>query len=152
MAHFGGFEFTDFSLPLVFEGRYFIMEAGNPPLITVVMELDGRPVFEILKNQPSANEVTDVSIDTAGIVTVSDNTTGKLLYKIDPGRETSVIFLKEDGGECPAVITGDEIRIGGMVIDNNPFRGSMGGVVVDPEIGAGMLGAPLPPRIDQWLA
>ena len=152
MAHLAGFDFTDFSLPLVFEERYFIMEAGNPPLITVVMEIEGQPVFDILKNQPSANDVADIAIDPAGIVSVSDRTTGKLLYEVNPGYETSVIFRREDGGECPVVITDKEILVGGMMIENHPFRGSMGGVVIDPEIGAGMLGAPLPPRVDQWFA
>lgn len=152
MAQFGGYEFTGFSVPLVFEGRYFIMEPGNPPLITVVMEVEGEPVFEILKNQPSANEVTDTSTDPAGIVTVSDKASGKLLYEVHPDSETSVTFAKLDGGECPAVITEMEIRIGGMIIENNPFHGSMAGVVVDPEIGAGMLGAPIPPQVEQWLS
>lgn len=151
MARFGGCEFTDFSVPLVFEERYFIMEKGNPPLITVVMEVEGKPVFEILKNQPSANDVSDIAIDTAGIVTVSDRTTGKFLYKVFSGSATRVTFRKEDGGDCPVVVTDREIRIGGMVIENNPFRGAMGGVIVDPEIGAGMLGAPLPPQVDEWL-
>ena len=152
MAQFGGYEFTGFSVPLVFEGRYFIMEPGNPPLITVVMEVDGEPVFEILKNQPSANEVTDTSTDPAGIVTVSDKASGKLLYEVHPDSETSVTFAKLDGGKCPAVITEMEIRIGGMIIENNPFHDSLGGVVVDPEIGAGMLGAPIPPHVERWFS
>ena len=52
MAKFGGNEFIGFSVPLVFEGRYFIMEPGNPPNITVVREIKGTPVFEVLKNEP----------------------------------------------------------------------------------------------------
>ena len=152
MAQFAGYEFTEFSVPLIFEGRYFILEPGNPPLITVVMEVEGEPVFEILKNQPSANDVTDTSSNPAGIVTVSDKVSGKFLYKVRPDSETSVIFAKSDGGECPAVITDREIRLGGFVIENNPFHGSMAGAVVDPEIGAGMLGAPIPPEVEQWLS
>ena len=31
MAKFGGNEFTDFSVPLVFEGRYFVLEPGDTP-------------------------------------------------------------------------------------------------------------------------
>lgn len=49
MARFGGNEFTGFSVPLVFEGRYFIMEPGDPPKLTVVYEKDGEPIFEVLK-------------------------------------------------------------------------------------------------------
>jgi hypothetical protein len=53
MARFGGNEFTDFSVPLVFAGRYFILEPATPrPLITVFLERDGKPVFEVLKNEP----------------------------------------------------------------------------------------------------
>lgn len=152
MAQFGGYEFTGFSVPLVFEGRYFIMEPGNPPLITVVIEVEGEPVFEILKNQPSANDVTDASTNPAGIVTVSDKASGKFLYKVHPDSETSVTFGKLDGGECHGVITDKEIRLGGMVVKNDPFHGSMAGIVVDPEIGMGMLGAPIPPLVEQWLS
>ncbi|MGI9263425.1 MAG: hypothetical protein ACR2QU_00765 [Gammaproteobacteria bacterium] len=152
MAHFGGFEFTGFSVPLVFEGRYFIVEPGNPPLVTVVMAVEGEPIFEILKNNASAHDAIDVSVDSAGIVTVTDKTTGKILYNVHPGSETSVVFRKEDGGQCPAVITDTDIQIGGLVIDNYPLDGSMGGVIVDPEIGAGMLGAPLPPQVIHWLS
>ncbi|MGI9234947.1 MAG: hypothetical protein ACR2RD_15045 [Woeseiaceae bacterium] len=152
MAQFGGYEFTGFSVPLVFEGRYFIMEPGYPPLITVVMEADGKPVFEILKNQPSMNNFTDTSTNPAGIVTVSEKTSGKFLYKVLPNSETSVTFAKPDGGECTAVITDTEIRLGGLIVNNDLFHGSMAGVVVDPEIGVGMIGAPISPQVEQWLS
>lgn len=152
MAQFGGYEFTGFSVPLVFERRYFIMEPGNPPLITVVMEVEGEPVFEILKNQPSANEVTDTSTNASGVVTVTDKASGKFLYKVRPDTETSITFGKLDGGECCAEITDENIRLGGMVVKNDSFHGSLAGVVVDPEIGMGMIGAPIPPKVEQWLS
>jgi hypothetical protein len=60
MAQFGGNEFTTFSVPLVFEGRYFVLEPGNPPLLTVFSEKDGKPVFEVLKNQPVENALARV--------------------------------------------------------------------------------------------
>ncbi len=70
MAKFGGNEFIGFSVPLVFEGRYFIMEPGNPPNITVVREIKGTPVFEVLKNDPSSNPYTDVTKTPPGIITI----------------------------------------------------------------------------------
>ena len=72
MARFGGNEFTGFSVPLVFEGRYFVMEPGNPPSISVFLERNSQPAFEVLKNQPVENDVTDVSMTPPGIVTVSE--------------------------------------------------------------------------------
>ena len=152
MAQFGGNEFTGFSVPLVFEERYFIIEPGSPPLVTVVMEIEEEPVFEILKNQPCLNDVTLASSDSKGIVTVSDKATGKFLYRVLPDSETVVIFAKSDGGDCPAVITDDEIRLGGMIVENAPYQGSLAGVVVDPEIGMGMIGVPLPPLVAKWLS
>ncbi len=152
MAQFGGNEFTGFSVPLVFEERYFIVEAGSPPMVTVVMEIEGEPVFEILKNRPCSNGVTDTSSDGAGIVTVADKASGKWLYRVHPDSETSVTFAKSDGGDCPAVVTDDEIRLGGMIVKNAPFDGSLAGVVVDPEIGMGMIGVPLPPLVEKWLS
>ena len=58
MARFGGNDFIGFSVPLVFDQGYFIMEPSNSPLITVVMEVDGEPVFEVLKNNPIENPYT----------------------------------------------------------------------------------------------
>ena len=62
MVRFEGNIFSDFSVPLVFEGRYFIIEPGTPnPLVTVVVEHDREPVFEVLKNEPQQNPLTEVS-------------------------------------------------------------------------------------------
>ena len=47
MARFGGNEFVGFSVPLVFDGRYFIMEQNDPPQLTVVYEKDGDPNFKV---------------------------------------------------------------------------------------------------------
>ncbi len=49
MTKFGGNQFTNCSVPLAFEGRYFILDPGNSsPTISVVLEHEGKPVFEIL--------------------------------------------------------------------------------------------------------
>jgi hypothetical protein len=151
MAKFGGNEFTGFSVPLVFEGRYFIMEPSNPPLITVVMEKDGEPVFEVLKNKPVDNDVSNTSTNPTGLVTVSDKETGKFLFKIRPGSETSVAFGKLDGGEISAKITDRNIQVGGITVENNQFHGAMAGVVVDKNGGVG-IGAGIPPQVLQWLS
>lgn len=150
MARFGGNEFIGFSVPLVFKGRYFILESGNPTMITVFTEQDGRPVFEVLKNQPVENAITAVSMNPTGIVTVADKGSGIFLYKIRPGSETSVAFGKLDGGEISARISDRSIQVGGCTLENNRFNGNMAGVVVGPndEIG---IGASIPPLVLQWL-
>lgn len=152
MAKIGGYEFADFSVPLVFEERYFIMEPGNPPLMTVMLNVKGEPVFEILKNRPIENDTSNTTSNALGVLTVSDKTSGKLFYKIRPDTETSITFGKLDGGECCAVISDEEIRLGGMVVKNKLFRNSLAGVVVDPEIGMGMIDVPLPQVVEQWLS
>jgi hypothetical protein len=151
MARFGGNEFTGFSVPLMFEGRYFIMEPGNPPLITVVMEKDGEPIFEILKNNPVENNVTNTSTNPTGIVTVFDKESGKFLYKIRPDSETSVTFGKLDGGEISAKITDRNIQVCGITVENNQFIGNMAGVTVKQNGSVG-IGAEIPPKVFQWLS
>jgi hypothetical protein len=151
MTRFGGNEFTSFSVPLVFAGRCFILEPGNPPLLTVLTEVNGRPVFEVLKNQPVKNPVSDVTATAAGIVTVADKKTSRFLYKIRPGSETSVAFGKLDGGEISAKITDKKLQIGGITLENNVFNGVMAGVVVDKNGGIG-IGAPLPTPIVKLLS
>ncbi len=149
MASFGGNEFTGFSVPLVFEGRYFVMEPGNPPQITVFLERNGSPVFEVLKNEPVANDVTEVTRTAAGIVTVSQRG-GPFLYKVRPDSESSIAFGTLRGGEITARITDRRIQVGSITLENNRFNGNMAGVVVRADGGVG-IGAPIPQIVVQWL-
>lgn len=150
MARFGGNEFTGFSVPLVFEGRYFVMEPGNPPKITVFSERNGSPVFEVLKNQPVVNDVTDVTKTAAGIITVSQKG-GPFLYKVRPDSESSIAFGTLKGEEITARITDRRIQVGGITLENNTFVGNMAGVVVRKDGGVG-IGAPIPLLVLQWLS
>lgn len=151
MTRFGGNEFTDFSVPLVFEGRYFVLEPGDPPRMTVLLERDQQPVFEVLKNQPNENAVTDVTAGQTGVATVVAKATGRFLYKVRPASETSVVFGKLDGGEISVRITDRAIQVGGITVENNRFIGSTAGVVVGPDGSVG-IGAPIPQPIRQWLS
>ena len=149
MAKFGGNEFIGFSVPLVFEGRYFIMEPGNPPLMTVVIEIDGNPVFEVLKNEPFDNPLSEVSKTPPGVVTVAEKTSGKFLYKVRPDSETSVAFGKLEGGEISVRISDRRIQVGGITLENNSFVGNMAGVIVRPDGGVG-IGAPIPTNVQTF--
>ena len=143
MTKFGGSTFLNCSVPLAFKGRYFILEPGNPPSFSVVLEYNGKPIFEIKKNVPSDNPITDVSISAAGIVTISDKATGKFLYKFRPESETSIVFGKIDGGEISAKISDKRIQVGGVTLENCTFNGVGAGIVVDENGGVG-IGAPIP--------
>lgn len=150
MARFGGNEFTDFSVPLVFAGRYFILEpATSRPLITVFLERDGKPVFEVLKNEPQDNPVTVVSKTPPGIVTVSDRKTGRFLYKVRPGSETSVTFGRLENDARSVRITDRMLQVDGMRLTNNRFKGQMAGVYVGEDGSVG-IGAPIPPEVLRW--
>ena len=151
MAKFGGNEFIGFSVPLVFEGRYFIMEPGNPPNITVVREIKGTPVFEVLKNEPSSNPSTDVSKTPPGIITISDKESGRFLYKIRPGSETSVAFGKLNSGEISVTISDKKIQVKGVTLENNLFTRNMAGVIVRPD-GSIKIAAPIPAQVSSWLS
>lgn len=111
MTKFGGSTFVNCSVPFAFKGRYFVLEPGDPPSLSVVLEHNGKPVFEIRRNQPSNNPVTNVSISAAGIITVSDNAIGRFLYKFRPESETTIVFGKIDGGEISARIDDKKFRL-----------------------------------------
>jgi hypothetical protein len=143
MTKFGGSTFINCSVPLAFKGRYFILESGDPPSFSVVLEHNGKPIFEIKKNVPSDNPITVASISGAGIITVSDKATGKFLYKFRPESETSIVFGKIDGGEISAKISDKRIQVGGVTLENCIFNGVGAGVVVDGNGGIG-IGAPIP--------
>jgi hypothetical protein len=148
MAEFGGSKFINCSVPLAFQGRYFVLESGNPPLLSVVLEHYGKPVFEIKKNTPSNNPLTDVVISATGIITVSEKATGRFLYKFRPTSETSIVFGKIDGGEISAKITDKLIQVGGLTIKNMVFNGVGAGIIVDEKGGVG-IGAPIPKSLLQ---
>ncbi len=161
MVKFGGNTFSDFSVPLVFEGRYFIMEPGtSSPSITVVVVHDGEPVFEVLKNEPQNNFLTEVSKTPPGIITVGDRETGAFLYKVRPQSETSVTFGRIEGEKEVGVsvrITDQKIQVlnpdGEPMLDvmNNKFEGDMAGVLVSRG-GTVAIGTLIPPEVRSWLA
>jgi hypothetical protein len=144
MVSFGGNQFINCSVPLAFEGRYFIIEqSGQDPLISVVLEHKGKPVFEVRKNLPVENVFSDVSKSPAGIVTVIDHTSRRFLYKVRPGSATSVVFGTIAGQEVTASVTDRKINVGGLVVKNGLFDGVGAGVVVDKNGTIG-IGAPVP--------
>jgi len=75
-----------------FKVAIFLMEPGDPPLITVIIERMGKVEFEIEKNKPVENRFTAVTTNQTGIVTVSHKESGNFIYKVRPGSETSVVF------------------------------------------------------------
>ena len=151
MAKFGGNTFTHFSVPLVYEGRYFLLEPGEPPLLTVFVLAGSTLEFEVLKNKPVGSTACTAETNATGVVTVSARDGGKFVYKVRPGSETSIAFGKLDGGELPVKITDKNIQVGGMTIENNTFAGVMAGVVVSPNGGVA-IGARLPPEVIAVLA
>jgi hypothetical protein len=151
MARFGGNEFTSFSVPLVFSGRYFLLEPGSPAHLSVFLEVGGTAVFEVLKNQPVENPYSDVAQSAAGIVTVTDRESGRFLYKVRPGSETSIAFGKLDGGEVSARIADTKLQVGGITLQSNVFDGVMAGLVVRDDGGVA-IGAALPPVVRRLLA
>jgi hypothetical protein len=150
MVRFGGNEFKSLSVPLVFAGRHFILEAGNPPLLSVFIEHEGGIVFEVLKNNPMANQFTEVSRSGAGIITVSEKRTNRFLYKIRPGSETSVAFGMLEKGNVVVRITDAFLQIGSTKVQNNVFDDNMAGVIVD-ESGTISIGVRLPQSVVRLL-
>ena len=141
---------SGFSVPLVLDNRYFIMEPGDPELLTVVSEKDGEPFFEVLRNEPQDNPLSEVIKSTPGVIIVSAKSGNGFLYRIHPGPETRIAFVKIGGGEITAKITQDTIRVGGITLKNNTFIGDMTGVSVIPD-GRVSIGARIPLRVMEWL-
>ena len=118
MAKFGSNEFTNFSIPLAFDGRYFILEPVSPPLLSVIVEEAGQPAFEVLKNRPAGTATSNAAVTPPGIVTVTNKTTGKFIYKVRPGSETSIAFGTLTGDELVVRITDRMVQIGTNTFQN----------------------------------
>jgi hypothetical protein len=156
MVRFGGNDFDSFAVPLAFGGRYFIVEAGDPPLVSVVVEQGAVLRFEVVKNEPGDADGVDARETPPGIVTVSAPG-GGFIYKVRPASETSVTFGRlRDEGELEARITDARTKLvrhlpdGGtedvLTAERNMFHGPMAGIVVSEDGTIGM-GAPIPPAI-----
>lgn len=144
MVRFGGNEFINCSIPLAFGGRYFILEPGNEtPMLSVVLEHQGKPFFEIFKNEPHDNPISDVSKTPPGIVAVTDKNTKRFIYKVRPGSETSIVFGSIQSGEISVVITDKYILVNDNKFSNCVVDGCSACIVVDENGGIGF-GAPLP--------
>ncbi|MBN1859763.1 hypothetical protein JW848_11265 [Candidatus Bipolaricaulota bacterium] len=146
MTRFGGNEFIGFSVPLVFAGRYFLLEPGEPSTLSAFIEIGGRPIFEVLKNEPVSNLHSDTTKSATGIVTVADKATGRFLYKVRPGSETSIVFGALEAPHTTVLIRDGFIRAGGVTVGDCVFSGFQAGILVE-EGGGIAIGATLPPAV-----
>lgn len=149
MVRFGGNISEGFSVPLAFEDRYFIAEPGDPPLITVIIDKGGEPIFEVKRNQPVENPLTKVSSTPLGIVTVSDIDSGRYLYKIRPENELSIALGTLVGEEITVVIRDKEIYVDTNRVADNHTSKTIGVRVF--RNGLWGLGGPVPARVREWM-
>jgi len=147
MVNIGSNKFENVAFPLAFENRYFMLESSaGADIWTVFTVQDGKPIIEILRNDPQGNDLTKAETNPTGIVTVSDPKTGAFLYKLRPGNKNSSIFGRINGEETEIKITDREIRIGTNTFQNNLVSGFAVGIIVDSNGRIGM-GAGLPPEL-----
>ncbi len=147
MVNIGSNKFENVAFPLAFENRYFMLEpSAGEDVWTVFTVQDGKPVIEILKNNPQENSISKSETNPTGIITVSDPKTGAFLYKLRPGNKNSSIFGRINGEETEIKITDREILIGTNKFQSNLVSGFAVGIIVDSNGGIGM-GAGLPPEL-----
>jgi hypothetical protein len=152
VVRLGGNTFRRCALPLVALDRCFIIEPGNPPLVTVVTERDGQAVIEVFRNVPQVGASEGKG---TGVITVTDKA-GRFTYKVRPASETSVVFGTLRGEEIEVRITDRAIRVLrrlesgelelAVQVDNSMFDGVAAGVVVDADGGTAIAG-PIPERL-----
>jgi hypothetical protein len=138
-------------VPLVFESRYFFVEEGKTEdLFSVFFLQDGKPLFEIYRNQPSDNPITEVTKTPVGIITVAERGTAKFLYKVRPGYKGSSVFGRIKGEETEIVIRDDKIQIGTSQVISCTIQAEVGIVVA--EDGAIGIGTRLPQEVRHLFA
>lgn len=149
MVNIGSNKFENVAFPLAFDNRYFMLESSaNADVWTVFTVQDGKPIIEILKNNPQDNYLSKAETNPTGVVTVSDPKTGTFLYKLRPGNKNSSIFGRINGEETEIKITDREIRIGTNTFQNSIVSGFAVGIIVNSKGGIGM-GAGLPPELQR---
>ena len=123
MNQFEKISFFDCPVPIEFKGRYFILEPGAMPKFSVVLAFEGKPLFEIVQNNPQENPLSEAIKSETGDITVSEKETGKLLYKFKPESETEIVFSKNDGGEISAKFSNNQIKVGKISREILQFNG-----------------------------
>ena len=146
MARLGGNELSSFSVPLVFEGRYFVFESGNPSLLSVFLVRNGQPIIEVLKNQGKKNPISSVLANSTGVVSVTDKPSGELLYRVHPGPEANITFGTIKGDEIAVKISDRSIEAGGVSFTNKRFNGTGAGVAIARD-GSVNIGFEIPPEV-----
>lgn len=149
---FGGNYFVGGTVvPLAMNDRYVFIEPSGTaqPLVTVVRDVGGTPVFEVLRNEPGEGEGFSASKSAVGIVAVSDASEG-FEYKVRPDSETSVVFGRLKGDKIEARITDDAISVGGVRLERNMFMGPQVGVRVD-KAGGIAIGGSIPDSLQKLL-
>jgi len=147
MVTIGSNKFENVAFPLAFENRYFMLEStAGSDVWTVFTVKDGKPIIEILKNDPQDNDLSKAETNPTGIVTVSDPETGAFFYKLRPGNKNSSIFGRINGEEAEIKITDREIRVGTNTFQSNLVSGFAVGIIVDSN-GSISMGAGLPPEL-----
>ena len=116
MTKIGGNTFQNVPVPLAFENRYFVLLRDSPTVLSVLHDHEGGPEWEIVSNKPGQSSVSVVTMTPPGIITVTDKATGKFVYKLRPGSETSIVFGTLPGEEIECVIKDGYLRIGGMTV------------------------------------
>ncbi len=142
---------NNYSVPLAFDEHYFVLESGPLPQISVIGEFDGCPIFEVYRNNPILNLLSEPIENAEGIVTMSDRHTGRFLYSIHLGPEINIGLGKIDGGVLTARITDNHILVGDHHIDNHEFNGASTGIIVDYEGRVRIEEIPIPPALRQLL-
>jgi hypothetical protein len=132
-------------IPLVLKDRYFFVAKSNEKdLFSVFILKNGKPVFEIYKNQPIKNPDTEVTKTLKGIITVSDKKTGNFLYKIRPGYRGSSIFGHIKDNKVEIYISDRELRAGGVILLGSTVQSEVGIIIY--EDGSTAVGASIPPE------
>jgi hypothetical protein len=155
----GGNEFENVLFPLVYHHRYFAVEYHEDEHLFTTFLVEGDEAFvEVLKNEPCENPHTDVQKSAAGIITISDKETGRFLYKIRPGSDSSTVFggIKGQDENQEIRIDDQKIIVGNpdprvnepkMTLENSSFSGLAVGIKIN-EDGSWALGSNfLPPAL-----
>ena len=132
-------------IPLVLKDRYFFVEVGETEdLFTVFFLRDREPVFEIYRNEPYENPITEVTKTPPGVITVADRETGGFLDKVRPGYKGSSVFGRFKDEDAEILINDREIRVGTNRIAGNVLQTEVG-IIVNEDGGFG-LGSRIPPE------
>jgi len=146
-VNLGSNMFVNVPFPLSLdERRYFVIRSDKGQFyISVIASNDNVAEFEIIKNKPVSNSISNVFMTDKHTLVVSSLDDGNQVYMVNVGREIDMTYLLPNK-PVNIKVSSDKIFIGGSSFSGNSIQGFPVGIIVYKNGGLALGAGRIPAR------